>query len=80
MITEAAREAEAEYGDANLEVRVEIRVVEVSEVSARRILDTAQDVLTGALSTLGLTPESVSALLADWHTTRADEARQTGEF
>lgn len=78
MITEDTRDADVEYSDGNLEVRVVIRVVETREVATGRILDATQMVLAGALTTLGM--PGVEASLAAWHESRAVEAREEGDF
>lgn len=80
MITEDAREADVEYSDENLEVRVVLRVVEHSDVSVARILDTAQSVLAGALTAQGHPPEQVFAMLTNWHNMRASESQEEGGF
>lgn len=78
MITEDSRDASVEFSDTNLEVRVAIRVVEGAGVSTGRILDALDDVIAGALTTLG--KPAVEATLAAWHQSRAVEAREAGGF
>lgn len=78
MITEESRDFEVEFSDHNLEVKITVRVVEHSDVSTQRILDTAHDVLAGVLTTMGA--PRVERTLEIWHETRAQEARESEDF
>lgn len=80
MIPEDSHNVEVEYSDENLEMRLVVNVVRRPRVSPAHILDTAHSALAGAFTTMGYPPDQVSTMLADWHTTRAAEARQVGEF
>ena len=78
MITKESRDASAEFADDNLEVRVVLRVAEASDVSMGRILNTLDEVIAGALTTMG--KPGVAAALAIWHESRAVEARESEAF
>lgn len=72
--------AEAEFAGDSLEVRLVVDVDLPHQVSTNMILDKVQDVVAGALASLGHPPESVRAILATWHEEQAATTRESGEF
>lgn len=78
MITGDSREASAEFENHHLEVRVSIEVSRDDTPSVNELLYATQNVLHGALTSLGI--PGADAVLATWHQEMAMEARQTEEF
>lgn len=78
MILGDSREAAAEIGNDNLEVRIALRVSADEAPSVGSILHATQNALHGALTALGV-PGSEAAL-AVWHESMAVEAREAGDF
>lgn len=73
-----SREAAAEIGGDNLEVRLALRVSADDVPSVGAIIQGTHNALRGSLTALGV--PGVDAALATWHTEMATEAREAGDF
>jgi hypothetical protein len=73
-----AREAAAEIGNNDLEVRIALRVSTDEAPSVAAILNATHNALRGTLTALGV--PGVDAALGVWHEALAVEAREAEEI
>lgn len=78
MIMGDSREAAAEIGTENLEVRIALRIGTDEQPAVGAVLHAVHNALRGSLTALGL--PGVDAALGAWHEAMAVEARETEDF